>query len=230
MQVRTIIFDLDGTLADTEELHFEAYKYVLLAEGIELSKTDYFSRLVGRKDHDCFALLLREHCMPVREARINELIAHKSALYQAIAVERAVFFPGALDFVRRCAARFPLALVTGTLRVEAELLLRKGEIRELFAEIVAAEDVERGKPAPDGFSLALRRLGRISGRQRSFAAAECLAVEDTQAGVTAAQQAGMRVVAVAQTVPPAELLNADLVRPSLEQTDLNDVLRQLASI
>jgi len=228
--VRAIIFDLDGTLADTELLHLEAYNYVLRAEGIELATTDYFRRLAGRNDYDCFTLLLRERRIPANEARVNELIARKSAFFQAIASHRAVFFPGALQFVRCCAARFPLALVTGALRVEAELLLRKGEILELFAESVAAEDVERGKPAPDGFKLAMLRLGRASDQQGSLAAAECLAIEDTRAGVTAAHQAGMRVLAVAQTVAISELANADIVRSSLAQTDLNEVLRQLADV
>jgi beta-phosphoglucomutase len=230
MQVRAIIFDLDGTLADTEKLHFEAFNYVLRALGIELTKADYFSRLVGLNDHDCFALLLREHRVPANETRISELIAHKSAFYQATVTEHGAFFPGALDFVRCCAARFPLALVTGTLRAEAELLLRKGEIRELFAEIVAAEDVDRGKPAPDGFMLALRRLGRISGHQHPSCAAECLVIEDSRAGVAAAQQAGMRVLAVAQTVSPEELVKADFVRPCLAQTDLNDILQRSANL
>lgn len=229
MGVRAIMFDLDGTLADTERLHFEAYKIVLGGEGIELAADDYFSRLIGHSDHDCFALLLREHQKPAGKARIKQLIAQKTTIYQAIAAERAVFFPGAAEFVRRCAERFPLALVTGTLRMEAELLLRKGQIRELFAEIVAAEDVERGKPAPNGFTLALARLRFVLRQERLIAAEECLAIEDTCAGVTAARQAGMRVLAVAQTVAPAELASAELVRPSLADINLNEVLELLAS-
>ena len=91
MQVRAIIFDLDGTLADTEKLHFEAFNYVLRARGIELTKADYFSRLVGRNDHDCFALLLREHRVPANETRISELIAHKSAFIKRLSLSREPF-------------------------------------------------------------------------------------------------------------------------------------------
>jgi beta-phosphoglucomutase len=229
MAVRAIIFDLDGTLADTEQLHFEAFNAVLRPYGIEIPRADYFSRLIGYNDRDCFTLLLREHEKPVREALVGELIAQKTRVYQAIVAERQVLFPGAAEFVRCCANRFPLALVTGTLRAEAEMILRKAEIRGLFADILAAEDVELGKPEPDGFNMALGRLGYILRPHPPLLAAECLAIEDTTAGIEAARRAGMRVLAVAQTVSPSELAAADLVRPSLLETNLDEVLRLLAA-
>jgi len=61
MAIRAIAFDLDGTLSDTEPLHFEAFKEVIRPAGIEIPREDYYSRLIGLNDHDCFALLLREH-------------------------------------------------------------------------------------------------------------------------------------------------------------------------
>jgi beta-phosphoglucomutase len=228
MAIRAIIFDLDGTLADTEGLHFEAFNAVLQAEGIEIARADYFSRLIGCNDHDCFALLLREYRRPADEGRIRELIAHKTGVYQAIVADREVLFPGAAEFVHRCAERFPLALVTGTLRAEAEMILCKARIRDLFADIVAAEDVEHGKPAPDGFSVALGRLGFILRPRPSILAEECLVIEDTAAGVEAARRAGMRVLAVAQTIAPAELAAAELTRESLAKIDLDEVLQWLA--
>jgi beta-phosphoglucomutase len=229
MAVRAIIFDLDGTLADTEQLHFEAFNAVLRPYGIEIPRADYFRRLIGYNDRDCFTLLLREHEKPAREALVGELIAQKTGVYQAIVAERQVLFPGAAEFVRSCANRFPLALVTGTLRAEAEMILRKAEIRGLFADILAAEDVELGKPEPDGFNMALGRLGYILRPHPPLLAAECLAIEDTAAGIEAARRAGMRVLAVAQTVSPSELAAADLVRPSLLETNLNEVLQLLAA-
>jgi beta-phosphoglucomutase len=230
MAVRAIIFDLDGTLADTEPLHFEAFNAVLRPHGIEIGRADYFRRLIGYDDRDCFTLVLREHHKPVDDALIGELIAQKTSVYQAIVAERQVLFPGAAEFVRRCADRFPLVLVTGTLRAEAEMILRKAEIRDLFTDIVAAEDVEQGKPAPDGFNAALGRLGYILRPHPPIVAAECLAIEDTAAGIEAARRAGMRVLAMAQTVCAAELAAADLVRPSLAETNLDEVLRLLTAL
>lgn len=228
MAVRAIIFDLDGTLADTEQIHFEAFNAVLRPHEIEIARTDYFNRLIGYDDRDCFTVLLGEHRKPAGEALIGELIAQKTAVYQAIVAERQVLFPGAAEFVRCCAHRFPLALVTGTLRAEAELILRKAEIRTLFADIVAAEDVEHGKPEPDGFNAALGRLGYILRPHPALLAAECLAIEDTAAGIEAARRAGMRVLAVAQTVSASKLAAADFVRPSLAETNLDEMLRALA--
>ena len=100
---------------------------------------------------------------------VAELIARKTAVYQAMIAERDVLYPGAEKFVRDCAQRFPLMIATGTLRVEAETILRRAGLRELFLDIIAAEDVERGKPEPDGFIAALGRIGISAAAARSGA-------------------------------------------------------------
>jgi beta-phosphoglucomutase len=227
--IRAIIFDLDGTLADTEPLHFEAFGEVLRTAGIEVSRDDYFSRLIGYTDHDCIALLLREHGTSAGPACLKALIERKTAVYQAMIAGRDVTYPGATEFVRRCRERFPLMLVTGTLRAEAEMILGRAGIRDLFVDVIAAEDVERGKPEPDGFLAALGRFGFILRPHPSIMGAECLVIEDTAAGVESARRAGMRVLAVCHSAPAKALSAADLVRPSLRTTDLDDILRQLAA-
>jgi beta-phosphoglucomutase len=229
MAIGAMIFDLDGTLADTEPLHFEAFNAVLKPHGIDLSREDYFRRLIGYDDRDCFMLLLREHRNPANAALVDQLIADKTAVYQASIAKRQVLFPGAAEFVRSCACRFPLALVTGTLRVEADIILRKSQLQDSFVDVVTAEDVEHGKPEPDGFNAALGRLGFILRRRPPIAASECLVIEDTPAGIEAAHRAGMRVLAVAQTVPESQLRGADVIRPSLALTNLEEVLHRLAT-
>ncbi|HEV2171689.1 MAG TPA: HAD family hydrolase, partial [Candidatus Binatus sp.] len=163
------------------------------------------------------------------EDHVTELIARKSALYQATIAERDVLYPGAEKFVRDCAGRFPVMLATGTLRVEAETILRRAKLRDLFLDIIAAEDVERGKPEPDGFIAALGRIGFLLRQRDPVQPDECLVVEDTRAGIEAARRAGMRILALCHLLPAAELAAADVVRQSIGGLDLDDILRALSA-
>jgi beta-phosphoglucomutase len=232
--IRAILFDLDGTLADTEPIHFAAFNEVLRSEGITISREEYFSRLIGYNDHDCFAAVLsensRDHSKDASEPHLRKLIARKAATYQDMIRDRDVMYPGAVDFVRECAARFPLMIVTGTLRIEAEMILRRANLRELFVDIIAAEDVERGKPEPDGFIAALGRLGFLLRLRPPIDPAQALAIEDTAAGIEAARRAGMRVLALTQTSDKADLAGADLIRESFGECDLDDILRRLSGV
>jgi beta-phosphoglucomutase len=225
--IRAVIFDLDGTLVDTEPIHFAAFNEVLRPDHVEISLADYCARLIGLNDHDCFSTVLRENGRDASEEHVAQLIARKTVVYQAVVAERDVLYPGAEKFVRDCAQRFPLMIATGTLRAEAEAILRRAGLRELFLDIVAAEDVERGKPAPNGFIAALGRIGFLLRQRDPVLADECLVVEDTQAGIEAAHRAGMKVLALCHTGNASDFAAAEVVRNSISRLDLDDVIRAL---
>jgi HAD superfamily hydrolase (TIGR01509 family) len=225
--IRAAIFDLDGTLADTEALHFACFNEALTPEGIEIPRDEYYARLIGFNDHDCFATVLREHSNVADEALIAELTARKSVVYQRMLSERDVLYPGAENFVRECARRFPLMIATGTLRVEAEAILRRAKLRDLFLDIIAAEDVEHGKPEPEGFIAALGRIGFLLRQRDPVLAEECLVVEDTRAGIEAAHRASMKVLALCHNASADDLASADVVRESILDLDLDDVIHSL---
>ncbi len=225
--IRAIFFDLDGTLADTEELHLAAFNAALRPLGLEISHTDYFARFIGLNDRDCFMMRLAESGHDAGAGRVSELVAHKARIYQELIAGRDVLYPGAEPFVRACAERFPLLIVTGTLRAEAEAILGRSALRPLFLDIIAAEDAVRGKPDPESFIAALGRIGFILRQHDPVKPSECLVVEDTPAGIEGARRAGMRVLAVCHTRSAADLAAADIVRASIAEIDLDDVLVRL---
>jgi beta-phosphoglucomutase len=225
--IRAVIFDLDGTLVDTEPIHFAAFNEVLRPDGIEIPFGEYCARLIGLNDRDCFSTMLRENRKDAGAQHVADLVARKTVVYQAMVAERDVIYPGAEKFVRDCAQRFPLMVATGTLRAEADVILRRAGLRELFLDVIAAEDVEHGKPEPDGFIAALGRIGFLLRQRDPVLADECLAVEDNRVGIEAAHRAGMKVLALCHMTPASELAAADVVRNSISDLDLDDVLHAL---
>jgi beta-phosphoglucomutase len=226
--IRAIIFDLDGTLTDTEPLHLEAFNQVLRERGLRILSEEYFARMVGLDDRDCFTMVLREHGEAADAAALAAMIASKTVAYTALIKGRDVLRPGAERFVRACAQRFPLMVATGTLRAEAELILGRAGLRELFLDVLGAEDTARGKPAPDLFVATLGRLGYLLRQHDPIKPRQCLVVEDTPAGIAGAHAAGMRVLAIEGTVAAARLADADFVATGFEAIDLDTIMRACA--
>lgn len=138
-------------------------------------------------------------------------------------------YPGAAEFVRKCAERFPLILATGAPRRDAEYRLHLANLRDAFLDVLGAEDAERAKPAPDLFVAALGRIGFLLRQRDPVEPSQCLVVEDSSAGIEAAHRAGMYVLALAHTRAPAGLAAADFVHLSFDEIDLDAILRTCAS-
>ena len=211
---RALIFDFDGVIVDDEPLHLAAFQAALAAEGITLTREAYYARYLGFDDHDAVVEGLREAGRPAEPERVRAVMAAKADRFLALVRAGAPIFPGVPAFVRAAAARVPLAIASGALRHEIELILAQAGLADCFATIVSAEDVGAGKPSPEGFLCALERL-RV--RLPDLAPRDCLVVEDSQPGVEGARRAGMRCLAVTNSYAAAELGGADLIVSSLEE-------------
>ena len=223
--LKAIIFDFDGVLADTEPLHLKMFQRVLQAEGLPLSDRDYYEKYVGFDDKGCFQAILAEHGRPVSPETVRQLVERKAAMMLEAITRTSVMYPGVTEFVKDVAGRYRLAVGSGALRHEIELILETAGLRRNFEHITAAEDVREGKPAPEGYLHVLRSLNR----RAPLVASECLVIEDTIFGIQAAHAAGMRCLAVSTTFPADQLATADAVTGTLKDYNLDALARRFWS-
>jgi HAD superfamily hydrolase (TIGR01509 family) len=206
--IEAVVFDLDGLLLDTEQVWDEVREAVTRERGgrwharAQADMMGMSSKEWSRYMHD--ELGLRE---PAEE--LNRLVVDRM---QERYRERLPLVDGAVDAVRRIGARWTLGLASSSNRPLIDLALEEMGVAELFRATVSSEEVERGKPAPDVYLEAARRLGA---RPQDVAA-----VEDSANGIRSAKAAGMRVIAIPNPhFPPPEdvLAQADVVLESLAE-------------
>ena len=221
--LRAIVFDFDGVIANSEPLHFSAFRDVLHEEGVVLTEADYYTRYLGYDDVGVFEAVGAGQGPWTRE-RVADLVARKAVRLEALERGGSVLFPGAAAAIRRAAAAMPIAIASGAIGVEIRRVLQRERLIDCFTAIVAAEDVPVNKPAPDPYLRAVALLaGACGGR---LAPADCVAIEDSRWGLESARAAGLRTVAVTQTYEASALAGAaDLIIDSLDALDLTALAR-----
>jgi beta-phosphoglucomutase len=195
------LFDFNGVLVDDERVHYAAMRDVVARRGVTVDEAAYVAKYFAYDDVRAFREMLRDGGVAHDDAVVNECVAEKLPMYMAAVENDLVMFPGGFELLAACAARGPVAIVSGALRVEIEFALKRAQAS--VATIVAAEDVSECKPDPAGYLEALRRL--------KVSANDAVVIEDSVGGIAAAKRAGCRVVAVGHSYPLAELAQADLV-------------------
>jgi HAD superfamily hydrolase (TIGR01509 family) len=219
--LRAVVFDFDGVLANSEPLHYQAYRDVLAREAIALSEADYYAQYLGYDDFGAFRTIARDRGREWSEAHIAGLIATKARQMEILERTHSVLFPGAAAVVRRFAAALPIAVASGALRAEILRVLDREQLTACFSAIVAAEDTPASKPAPDPYLRAVALLAaRIGG---DLTAREVVAIEDSFWGLESARRAGLHTVGVAQTYPATALEAADLVIASVGDISLESL-------
>ncbi|MDX1963589.1 MAG: HAD-IA family hydrolase [Pirellulales bacterium] len=190
--IQGIIFDCDGTLADTMPPHFLAWTSTLDRHGLELDE-DRFYALGGWPTHKIIELLASEQG---RQLNVSAMVIEKEQEFEDILHQVSAIEP-VLRVAQSYAGKLPLAVATGGIRRVCEKILSHIQALHLFDAVVTADDVERHKPNPDIFLEAARRLG--------VAAEHCLVYEDTDPGLEAARRAGMHWIDVRTFYQPRRI-------------------------
>lgn len=219
--LRAIIFDFDGVIVNSEPLKWKLLQQIAGKEGWSVTKAEYYRHYLPLDEPSIVEYLYRSHTRSIVDGQRDKLVDWKRQAYAQAIADGLPAFPGAVEFVRRAAAHYTLAIASGSLRSDIEHVLCCLELREAFAVLTAADDCARAKPHPEVFMKTLARLQPLPVfEQRPLSAAECLAIEDAPHGVAAAQKAGIRCLALCHSLPYEDLQQADWVCRDFAEVDL----------
>jgi HAD superfamily hydrolase (TIGR01509 family) len=211
-----VIFDLDGLLLESEQV-WNAAKERLTREGGGRWRPEAQHVMLGMSSPEWSRYMHDELGVPLSPSEISaEVVRLLREEYE----RELPLLPGADEAVRRIGGRWPLGLASSSNREIIDMVLRRAGWSELFQTTVSSEEVERGKPAPDVYLEAARRL--------QAPAKSCCAVEDSGVGIRAAKAAGMTTIALPNRAYPPEpeaLAAADLVLDSLQDLDPDAIER-----
>ena len=191
-----LVFDFNGTLSDDEPLLLSIYQELFARFGRPLPEEEYVDRLAGNTEEAIIGTWLG-----VDGPLLAMLVQERIAAYTALAASGSTVTAHVREAVRYASVRVPVAIVSGAFRAEIEPVVAAAGIAGDLSTIVTADDVEHGKPHPEGYLLAVERLGVDPARTVAF--------EDTEAGVSSAKDAGLRCLAVRGTLPDERLGRAD---------------------
>jgi beta-phosphoglucomutase len=229
---KAVIFDFDGVITDSEILHFRAFNQVLGQYGIELTKQEYYKTYLGFNDADCYGMLIHQGLLNAEKEQIGNLIEEKKLIYKELAKTEGKMIEGVRDFLTLLEENsIPMAICSGSLLTEVEMVLEDTGLRHLFEVIVSGEQVKKGKPDPEGFLLTLKRLNsnvtlRPVGNQNHILPCECIVIEDSHWGLEAAKAARMHTIAVTNSYGAEQLSMAEKIVNQLNELGIGD-LQQL---
>lgn len=223
--LKAIVFDFDGVLVDSEPLHYEAFRDVMRPLGVDFDYRWYLAELVGFDDRDAFAHVLRTRLdadAPARATPIDELCQRKQDAFERRVRGGIEPIPGAIELVDQAGAQMPIAIASGAVMNDIAVIVEALGRAEAFEEVITADQVARSKPDPESYALAVRRLAERH-PDLALSPAECLAIEDTAAGLASARGAGLRTLGLTTTHPADQLDAAERVVDSLTDLSLDDL-------
>lgn len=215
MPIEAVLWDLDGVLADSGEIHYQAWKKILTPTGYPFSR-EIFSEIFGMNNTTAVRTMLGAD---VALEEIRRIDLEKEAIFREMVPGNLKLLPGAEDWLRYFqACRIPQVVASSAPDANFAVMMRELGISGYFKALISGSRIP-GKPAPDVFLLAAQRIG--------VEPARCVVIEDSTAGVEAANRAGMKCVAVLTTTTEEKLRQATLILPSLEDLSPNELETRL---
>ncbi len=220
LMFQAVIFDFDGVILDSEPLHYKACSFVFAKLGLALSYDEYVDKYLGLSDKEMFPKIFSERSCSFSLDKINALIGEKTSRYQEIIkqCDELPMIDSVDQYIHHISKKISkIAICSGSTRNEIMAVLAKlkrGGLHAYFNTIVTSEDVQRGKPSPEGYLLTAQRLNVLPD--------QCMVIEDTPHGVEAAKAAGMFVVALLTSYTKNQLQNADKVINNFSQLILDE--------
>lgn len=206
--LRAILFDLDGTIVNSDPIHYQAWEQMLASYSIEIDENFYKSRISGRINPE----IVKDILPQLSPDAGQKLISEKEVLFRELAPELKPLNGFSELLAWTDTHQLKRALVTNAPRLNAEFMLEVLGIKEAFDAVVLAEDCIAAKPDPAPYHVALDKLG--------ITAEEAIAVEDSPSGIRAAVGAGIRTIGIASTHEPKVLLEVGTFMAIPDFTDL----------
>ncbi|MEA5533703.1 HAD family phosphatase [Crocosphaera sp. XPORK-15E] len=201
--LKAVLFDFNGVIINDESIHQDLINELLLGENLRPDVLEYQELCLGRSDRACLKDILSRRGRVVSDEYLEQLIETKTKYYrQEIENLRSLpIYPELQEFLLLLKQRnLKIGLVTGSVVSEVEFILNKADLISYFDVIVGGDEIPNSKPEPDGYLLAVDRLNQLDPTLQ-LQPENCLVIEDTPAGITAAKKAGMQVVGIANTYP-----------------------------
>jgi beta-phosphoglucomutase family hydrolase len=213
----SIIFDMDGVLADTGPIHFKSWAKMAKEDAnVDLSKK-FFEETFGEQSIPITRKLVGPE---VDQALVEEWANLKEQYYREMVKDKLEPLPGAIDLIKNFKKKgFKLAVGSSGPKENVELLLTTLKIKPYFDVVITAEDVKIGKPAPDVFLIVAKRL--------NINPENCLVIEDAPVGVEAAKKANMCSIALTTTHAIDELNEADFIANDLSEVKVEHIIKIL---
>lgn len=222
--LKAVIFDFDGVISDSEPCHFAAYNKVLADFGIQIKKEEYYAEYLGFTDYEAFEDIQKRYKTDFKGLSIEHLVEQKAEVFKELIGQGGHLIDGVVELVAELKkSNIKIAINSGATAADIKVMLAGSVIENSFDVIVSADDVSKGKPDPEGYLLALKKLNAVS--DFPISARQCVVIEDSHWGIVSAKKAAMHVIAVTNSYAADQLKDAEMIIDSVRQLKI-DTLRK----